>query len=196
MSSDCFGSPESRLDDGVIYIDLALDVSCAPCTMLCWLLKMEDGNHKDMSICETLAVRAFRLEVPSPSPSTVFHPYFISTRNPINEHGKSIASLYHASPRLIRDLLLSTGRGSRQSRCRCVSPCARGICSLVNHRGGAYDSVESFPGPGPPRASARFRVTLPATTSPYPALLTPDLESPRLRLPGYMYIYLYIKLLN
>jgi hypothetical protein len=62
MGSDMHGSPPSRLDDGIIYIDVARNVPCAPCNMLCWLLKLENGKHKSLAACETLAVRAFRIE--------------------------------------------------------------------------------------------------------------------------------------
>jgi hypothetical protein len=74
MASDCYGSPDSRLDDGIIYIDIARNVPCAPCTMLSFLLKMEYGKHKEMAACETLAVRAYRLEVPCASILAPYHP--------------------------------------------------------------------------------------------------------------------------
>lgn len=62
MAQDSYTSPNSKLDDGVLYVDMGRGIKCAPFKMLCWLLAMEEGKHVDSPHCDTQAVRAFRLE--------------------------------------------------------------------------------------------------------------------------------------
>ena len=62
QASDMFGAPGAELDDGTITLCFGKNVSCAPCTMTSWLCNMEEGTHLGMKACQTLKVRAFRLE--------------------------------------------------------------------------------------------------------------------------------------
>ena len=62
QAADMFGAPGSELDDGTIMLCYGKNVSCAPCTMTSWLCNMENGEHLEMKDCQTLKVKAFRLE--------------------------------------------------------------------------------------------------------------------------------------
>ena len=49
QASDSYGAPESKFDDGIVYICIAKSMSCCvPCKMTQWLLAMEDGTHLKM----------------------------------------------------------------------------------------------------------------------------------------------------
>ena len=62
QAADMYGAPGSELNDGTIVLCFGKNVSCAPCTMTSWLCNMEDGKHLSMEACQTLKVKAFRLE--------------------------------------------------------------------------------------------------------------------------------------
>ena len=63
QASDSYGAPESDLDDGIVYICIAKNMSCCvPCKMTQWLLAMEDGTHLKMKDAQMIKCKAFRLE--------------------------------------------------------------------------------------------------------------------------------------
>lgn len=71
LGEDCFFAPNSRLNDGIIWL-LILHAGLSRAQLLSFLLSLSSGTHMDPTnsdLIEMIAVRAFRLE-PEEGPNT------------------------------------------------------------------------------------------------------------------------------
>lgn len=60
MASDCFLAPNSKLNDGIIWL-VILPGNVSKVQVVQFLLALESGKHPDLPFVTLLPVRAFRL---------------------------------------------------------------------------------------------------------------------------------------
>ena len=61
MASNCFLAPNSKLDDGIIWL-LYLTGNLSRCQVVQFLIALDSGKHINLPYVSLLPVQAFRLE--------------------------------------------------------------------------------------------------------------------------------------